>query len=183
MPTSQKELNWISKNLIEVLPAAVYVCNLEGVVVAFNRCATELWGRTPRPGDTDEKFCGSHRLYHPDGTHMPHAETPMEAVLRAGDAAVDLEAIVEQPNGVRLVVLVNIAPLFNESGKQIGAVNCFQDLSVQKAVRERSSFVARRVTTVAEIGGRDRGNRPLCWSLLGESAACTGHEYNGCRYQ
>ena len=56
MPTSQKELNWISKNLIEVLPAAVYVCNLEGVVVAFNRCATELWGRTPRPGDTDENF-------------------------------------------------------------------------------------------------------------------------------
>jgi signal transduction histidine kinase/CheY-like chemotaxis protein len=132
VPTSQKELNWISKNLIEVLPAAVYVCNLEGVVVAFNRRATELWGRTPRPGDTDERFCGSHRLYHPDGTHMPHAETPMEAVLRTGDAAVDLEAIVEQPDGVRLVVLVNIAPLFNESGKQIGAVNCFQDLSAQK---------------------------------------------------
>lgn len=132
MPTSQQELNWISKNLIEVLPAAVYVCNLEGVVVAFNRRATELWGRTPKPGDTDEKFCGAHKLYRSDGTHMPHAETPMEAVLRTGDYARDLEAIVEQPNGVRLVVLVNIAPLFNESGKQIGAVNCFQDLSAQK---------------------------------------------------
>jgi hypothetical protein len=31
-----------------------------------------------------------------------------------------------------LVVLVNIAPLFNENGKQMGAVNCFQDLSAQK---------------------------------------------------
>ena len=76
-------------------------CNLEGVVVAFNRRATELWGRTPKAGDTDEKFCGSHRLYRPDGTHMPHAETPMDAVLRTSDAAVDLEAIVEQPDGVR----------------------------------------------------------------------------------
>ena len=132
VPTSQQELNWISKNLIEVLPAAVYVCNLEGVVVAFNRRATELWGRTPKPGDTDEKFCGSHRLYRSDGTYMPHDETPMEAVLRTGDAALDLEAIVERPGGERLVVLVNIAPLFNESGKQIGAVNCIQDLSAQK---------------------------------------------------
>jgi signal transduction histidine kinase len=134
-------LNWISKNLIEVLPAAVYVCNLEGVVVAFNRRATELWGRTPKPGDTDEKFCGSHKLYRSDGTHMPHAETPMEAVLRTGDPAVNLEAIVEQPNGVRLVALVNIAPLFNESGKQIGAVNCFQDLSAQKqSEKDRESL-------------------------------------------
>ena len=49
MPRSQHELNWISKNLIEVLPAAVYVCNLEGVIVAFNRRAIELWGRTPNP--------------------------------------------------------------------------------------------------------------------------------------
>jgi hypothetical protein len=54
---SRRELNWISKNLIEVLPAAVYVCNLEGVIVAFNRLATELWeelllrsrGITPLP--------------------------------------------------------------------------------------------------------------------------------------
>jgi hypothetical protein len=35
VPTAQQELNWISKNLIELLPAAVYVCNLEGVVVSF----------------------------------------------------------------------------------------------------------------------------------------------------
>jgi signal transduction histidine kinase/CheY-like chemotaxis protein len=141
VPTSQQELNWISKNLIEVLPAAVYVCNLEGVVVAFNRRATELWGRTPKPGDTDEKFCGSHKLYRSDGTYMPHVETPMEAVLRTGDAALDQEAIVEQPNGVRLVVLVNIAPLFNEGGKQIGAVNCFQDLSAQKqSEKDRESL-------------------------------------------
>jgi PAS domain S-box-containing protein len=132
MPGSQQELNWISKNLIEVLPAAVYVCNLEGVIVAFNRRAIELWGRTPNLADTDEKFCGSHRLYRPDGTYMPHAETPMEAVLRTGESAPDLEVIIEQPNGLRVVVLVNIAPLFNESGKQIGAVNCFQDLSAQK---------------------------------------------------
>src|SRR5271170_4500408 len=98
MPRSRQDLNWISKNLVELLPAAVYVCNLEGVIVAFNLRATELWGRTPNLGDTDEKFCGSHRLYRSDGTYMPHAETPMEAVLRTGEAAPDLEVIIEQPN-------------------------------------------------------------------------------------
>jgi hypothetical protein len=66
MPTSQQQFKWRSKDLIEVLPAAAFVCILEGVVVAYNRRATEHWGRTAKPGDTGEKFCGSHRLYRSD---------------------------------------------------------------------------------------------------------------------
>src|SRR5580698_2717945 len=54
--------DWYSGDLLETLPAAVYVCDAEGVVVAYNRRAAELWGRTPEPGDTDEKYCGAHKL-------------------------------------------------------------------------------------------------------------------------
>ena len=61
-PESPQSLNWFSRNLIEMLPAAVYVCDANAVVVAFNRRAIELWGRTPRAGDTDVKFCGAHKL-------------------------------------------------------------------------------------------------------------------------
>jgi PAS domain-containing protein len=43
---SRNELNWFSTNFIDVLPAAVYVCNSSAVIVAFNQRATELWGRT-----------------------------------------------------------------------------------------------------------------------------------------
>jgi PAS domain S-box-containing protein len=133
--------NWFSSDLIEILPAAVYVCDAEAAIVACNRRATELWGRTPKLGDTDEKFCGSHKLFRPDGSSLPHRETPMEWVLRTGDAARDQEVIIERPDGSRVTVLVNIAPLFDESGKLIGAVNCFQDLSAQKdAEKERAQL-------------------------------------------
>jgi hypothetical protein len=72
-------VNWLSKDLIEVLPAAVYVCDSSGVVVAFNKRATELWGRAPCAGDTDEKFCGAYKLFHPDGRYLPHNETRWNA--------------------------------------------------------------------------------------------------------
>jgi PAS domain-containing protein len=78
LPDSFQALGRFSKNLIEMLPAAVYVCDSNAVVVAFNKRATELWGRTPRAGDTDEKFCGAYKLFQPDGTYLPHNETPME---------------------------------------------------------------------------------------------------------
>jgi PAS domain S-box-containing protein len=132
MPDSRYGLSWFSKNLIEILPAAVYVCNLDGTIASFNKRAAELWGRTPLLGQTDVKFCGSHRLYRLDGTFLPHAETPMEWVLRTGETAHDLEVIIERTDGSRITVLVNIAPLFNDLGTQIGAVNCFQDLTAQK---------------------------------------------------
>lgn len=141
LPESPQALNWFSRNLIEMLPAAVYVCDSDAVVVAFNKRATELWGRTPRAGDTDQKFCGAYKLFHPDGTYLPHNETPMEYVLRTGEPACDQEVIIERPDGSRVTVLVNIAPIFDDRGGQIGAVNCFQDLTVQKqAEQERAEL-------------------------------------------
>ena len=125
-------LDWRSADLVEILPAAVYVCDADAVVISYNKRATELWGRTPRLGDSDLKFCGAHKLFRPDGTFLPHHETPMEVVLRTGKPARDQEAIIEQPDGSRLPVLVNIAPLFDDRGVLVGAVNCFQDLSAHR---------------------------------------------------
>lgn len=129
---------WFSGDLLETLPAAVYVCNAEGIVVAYNLRAAELWGRSPSPGDTDEKYCGSHKLFRPNGMVLPHHETPMEAVLRTGRPARNMEVVIERLDGSRITVLVNIAPLFGDDGRLVGAVNCFQDISASKAAeRER----------------------------------------------
>lgn len=131
-PSETSPLGRFSEGLIEILPAAVYVCDTETVIVAFNKRATQLWGRTPKIGQTDEKFCGSHKLFRPDGTYLPHAETPMERVLRTGLPVFDEEVVIERVNRSRVTVLVNIAPLFSENSIQVGAVNCFQAISAQK---------------------------------------------------
>lgn len=135
--TSQLSHDWFSGDLLETLPTAVYVCNAEGIVVAYNHRASELWGRTPSLGDTDERYCGSHKLFHPDGVLLPHRETPMAAVLRTGTPARDKEVVIERPDSSQIIALVNIAPLFDDDGKLVGAVNCFQDLSASK-VAERA---------------------------------------------
>ena len=47
------------RTLFELSPVAVYSCDASGVIQNFNHRAAELWGRTPAPGDRDERFCGS----------------------------------------------------------------------------------------------------------------------------
>ena len=154
--------DWFSGALLETLPAAVYVCDAEGIVVAFNRRAAELWGRAPSPGDTDEKYCGAHKLFRPDGEPLPHHETPMEAVLRTGTPARDMEVVIERPDGSRITVLVNIAPLFGDDGKLVGAVNCFQDISASKvAERERVQLAeelhhAKKLEAIGQLTAGDR---------------------------
>src|SRR6185436_1352806 len=66
--------------LFELGRVAVYSIDTSGVIQNSNRRAAELWGREPKLGDTDKRFCGSHKLFRPDGTFMPHEECPMALV-------------------------------------------------------------------------------------------------------
>ena len=129
----------LDQTILDAIPAAVYVCAADGVVVRFNQRAVELWGRAPRAGDTDERFCGSLRLFQTNGTPLPHSSTPMEAVLRTGKPARDGEVVIERPDGSRINVLINIEPLRGSSGELQGAINCFQDITERKT----NEFAAR----------------------------------------
>lgn len=106
----------------------VYTCDAAGVITYFNGHAVELWGRTPALGDTDERFCGSHMLYRTNGSYMPHDQCPMADVLAGKVSGIyDAEVHIERPDGTRVVVLVNIAPLVDDSGAIVGAVNSFRE--------------------------------------------------------
>lgn len=131
----------LDDKLLEFVPGAVYVCDLDGVVVRYNRRAGELWGRYPVPGDPKELYCGSHRLYRASGELMPHAETPMVDSLREGNSYRNLEVQVEQPSGKRIWILVNIDPLRSDTGQIVGVINCFQDITDKKLADERQKVL------------------------------------------
>jgi PAS domain S-box-containing protein len=123
--------------LFEMGPVAVYSCAVSGVIDNFNARAAELWGRAPEPGDTDERFCGSYKLFLPDGTYMPHDQCPMAQVVSGKMAeARDQEVLIERPDGSRVTVIVNIRPLTNQRGEVTGAINCFYDITERKRLEE-----------------------------------------------
>ena len=121
------------RTLFELGPVAIYYCDASGVIQEFNRRAAELWERSPTPGETDERFCGSFKLFRPDGTFMPHEQCPMAEVISGKmSAARDAEVLIERPNGSRVTVIVNIRPLTNQRGEVTGAINCFYDITERK---------------------------------------------------
>ena len=135
------------RTLFDLGPVAVYSCDAAGVIQEYNRRAVELWGREPAAGDTDERFCGSFKLFRPDGRFMPHEQCPMaEVVAGTLSEARDDEVIIERPDRSRITVVVNIRPLKSDRGAIIGAINCFYDITARKETEERLRDSDRRKT-------------------------------------
>ncbi len=120
------------RNLISLMPAAMYVCDRTGRITLYNDQAVELWGRRPTIGDEDHKFCGAFKLFFPDGSSMSHACIPMAESTRMGTRFRNQEVIIERPDGSRRHLLVNIDPLTSEDGNLHGAINVFTDITERK---------------------------------------------------
>jgi PAS domain S-box-containing protein len=121
---------------LDAIPTGLCVCSAEGVLFRYNRRAVELWGRAPRLGDPKEQHGTGFRRYQADGGPLPFAATPVGNVLRSGQPIVGAEVVIEQPDGTRVPVLMNVAPLKSRSGRVQGAVCSFQALTERKRIEE-----------------------------------------------
>src|ERR1700738_1604318 len=66
--TESRDSGLPAREVLEALPAAVYTIDAAGRITFFNQAAADLWGHRPELGKN--KWCGSWRLYWPDGGTM-----------------------------------------------------------------------------------------------------------------
>jgi PAS domain S-box-containing protein len=130
--------SWV-RRVVELSPVAMYVTDADGRVLSFNPAAANLWGRAPVVGE--DQWCGSHRLYHPDGRPMPLDTCPMATALKSGEAIHGLEAVYERPDGHRGAFLAYPTLLHDAAGGLMGAVNMLVDISDRKQAEERQKVL------------------------------------------
>jgi PAS domain S-box-containing protein len=118
--------------ILEALPVAVYTTDAEGRITFFNEAAAALWGRRPVLGQ--DRWCGSWRIYMPDGTPLPHDCCPMAVALRENRPVRNVDAIAERPDGTRVRFMPYPTPLRDASGALIGAVNILVDIGSLQSI-------------------------------------------------
>ncbi len=116
--------------IFDLLPIATFICDAAGTILQYNRRAAQLWGRTPRPGETHNAFIQGTRSWDADGA--PVTRALLDDVLANGTSVRDVERLVERPDGSHVAVSITIDPLFDTAGKVIGAVHCFQDITERR---------------------------------------------------
>lgn len=132
------------EDVLEALPEAVYITDAEGRITYYNEAAARLWGVRPKLGKSE--FCGSWKLYWPDGTPLGHSECPMAMALKEERPIRGLEAIAERPDGVRVPFMPFPTPLFDDNGQLTGGVNMLVDLT-ERAVADET---AQRLAAIVE---------------------------------
>jgi PAS domain S-box-containing protein len=130
-------------DLLEALPAAVYTTDAAGRITFYNKAAVGVWGCRPELGKSE--WCGSWRLYWPDGTPMRHDECPMAIALKENREVRGAEAIAERPDGSRVHFIPYPTPLRDSSGLLVGAVNMLVDITDRKQAEERVMALAGEV--------------------------------------
>jgi PAS domain S-box-containing protein len=132
--------------LLHALPVGVYTTDAAGRITFFNETAATMWGR--RPKLNSEQWCGSWRMYWPDGTALPHDECPMAIAIK-GQRNLNgrgQEAVVERPDGTRVPFMAFPSMLLDSAGEVIGAVNMFVDISERK----RNEEIAQRLASIVD---------------------------------
>lgn len=135
------------RQFLDALGVAVYTTDRDGRITFFNEAAAEFWGRRPALG---EEWCGSLRLFWPDGTPMRHDECPMAIALRENRPVRGYEAIAQRPDGSQVSFAPYPTPLRDDDGTLIGAVNVLIDITERtKVMAELSATTDALVTSAA----------------------------------
>jgi PAS domain S-box-containing protein len=131
------------RQLLEGLPAAIYTTDASGRITFYNDAAVELWGCEPQIEVA--AWCGSWRLYYPDGTPMPHDLCPMALTLKRRHSTKGSEAVAERPDGTRVAFMAYPTLLHDSAGAVTGAVNMLVDITEQKASEQQLRVLASEV--------------------------------------
>lgn len=126
--------------LVNDAPVAIYTCDKEGYLTFFNQAAAELWGRKPEIGK--DLWCGSWKIFYPDGRPMLLDECPMARTLKEGRLFEGATIVIERPDHSFRTLLVFPRPVFDQENKLSGAHNTLVDITGKQTVEAKQAFLS-----------------------------------------
>jgi len=135
METALRESELLYRQLLQGVPATIYITDENGYLTLWNEAAEELWGRTPVLGQ--DRWCGSWKLYTVGGEFLPHEQCPMAVAVTEKRTVRGVEAMGERPDGTRFTFLANATPLYDANGVFKGAMNVMMNITDRKQAEDK----------------------------------------------
>ena len=148
VPRGDEQLHRLFGEMVDALPVAIYTTDSEGRLKYFNAAAVSLSGRVPELG-TDQ-WCVTWKLFLPDGTPLPHDQSPMAIALKGGDVRRGVECIAERPDGTRFCFTPYPVILRDANGQIIAGMNLLVDITDRKKAQFEAIGTKRQLQLITE---------------------------------
>lgn len=144
-----RENSRLLKSLIEYTPIGIAVADAPRMKVRLisNR-GCELEGRSRE--ELEQFTAEQYQFIHPDGTAAVTEQVPLTRAVMQGEHVTDEEWIVLRPDGVRVNILCNAGPIYDDKGHIIGGVLVYQDITRRKQNEQRLEQSRRRLIGLKE---------------------------------
>ncbi|WP_221250626.1 PAS domain-containing sensor histidine kinase [Desulfuromonas versatilis] len=126
------------ERILETATDGIVTLDKEGRYTYANPAAESILG-VPRGQILQRTFDhAAWKLSTLKGERLPNDETPFKRVLQENKGVYGLKLIIERPDGERVIISTNAAPLFDAAGHFDGVVGVFTDVTEQHELQERN---------------------------------------------
>ena len=184
-------------NIIDFLPDATFVIDLEGKVVAWNRAMEEMTGvsKDDMIGQGDHAytvpFYGERRLQLLDLLDKDDKEiaSKYQYVQRKGDTIYAETFAPALHGGKGAYVWATASKLYGSNGDQIGAIESIRDITVQKKAEDRlaklnecflgfSTDAEQNINRLVALCGEQLGATCALYNRLQDGKLCSVGQWN-----
>ncbi len=145
----------------ETSPVGITVVNREGQVTFANGRAEEVLGLTKDQITQRAYNAPVWRITDYDGNPFPDEALPFKRVIATGQAVDDVRHAIEWPDGRRVLLNINAAPLFDTAGQLngvpsvVGIVATVEDVTKQVRAEEALRESEQKFRLIAETSAED----------------------------
>jgi PAS domain S-box-containing protein len=131
------------QGILDTMAEGVGIIDVSGQMVYANSMAQRILGldeqeiKKRRFGD---KSWQNLRL---DGSLLPNEEHPMAIMMQTAQPVYDQEIGVQPPDGDRMYISINAAPIFDDAGQLSGGIGTFMDVTNRrKMMMQKEDFIS-----------------------------------------
>jgi len=136
----------LNRQIVETSPVGIMIADRDGAITFVNEHAERILGMDPESIESVSASVSELDVVGTDGEALPEDEMPFTRVLETGETVYEVEIGLRRPDGERVWVLMNAAPMLDADGEIADVVFAFQDVTERRQLAGELREVYGRVT-------------------------------------